>query len=183
MLVNAMEISGIDGNFRITCVLRENRDSLVATLEAFVHDPLISWRLLNHADKYVLSLFYTCMHNLHMSYLSNRLRFVSTRDCYRLKGKKGPEYQQSNTNGNPNPNAHNGNNAPVAPASGKMADSDAAAIASNTTAGQPPSQPDPASLKTNEPPSTATKTSTASTVMTIVKIFDDISLTRRKRPV
>lgn len=28
-------------------ILRENRDSLVATLEAFVHDPLISWRLLN----------------------------------------------------------------------------------------------------------------------------------------
>jgi serine/threonine-protein kinase mTOR len=33
--------------------LRENRDSLVATLEAFVHDPLISWRLLN-TKKYVL---------------------------------------------------------------------------------------------------------------------------------
>ena len=33
-------------------VLRENRDSLVATLEAFVHDPLISWRLLN-INKYV----------------------------------------------------------------------------------------------------------------------------------
>ena len=52
MLVNAMEVSGIEGNFRLTCekvmsVLRENRDSLVATLEAFVHDPLISWRLLN----------------------------------------------------------------------------------------------------------------------------------------
>ena len=28
-------------------VLRENRDSLVAALEAFVHDPLIRWRLLN----------------------------------------------------------------------------------------------------------------------------------------
>jgi hypothetical protein len=33
-------------------ILRENRDSLVATLEAFVHDPLISWRLLN-TKKYV----------------------------------------------------------------------------------------------------------------------------------
>ena len=32
-------------------VLRENRDSLVATLEAFVHDPLISWRLLNNNNK------------------------------------------------------------------------------------------------------------------------------------
>ena len=29
-------------------ILRDNRDSLVATLEAFVHDLLlISWRLLN----------------------------------------------------------------------------------------------------------------------------------------
>jgi hypothetical protein len=56
MLVNAMEVSGIEGSYRITCekvmaVLRENRDSLVATLEAFVLDPLISWRLLNTGKK------------------------------------------------------------------------------------------------------------------------------------
>jgi FKBP12-rapamycin complex-associated protein len=55
MLVSAMEVSGIEGSYRLTCekvmgVLRENYDSLVATLEAFVHDPLISWRLL-HSDK------------------------------------------------------------------------------------------------------------------------------------
>ncbi|CAK4675995.1 unnamed protein product, partial [Aphanomyces euteiches] len=42
---------GIEGTFRHTCeasmrVLRENRDSLMALLEAFVHDPLITWRLL-----------------------------------------------------------------------------------------------------------------------------------------
>ena len=52
MLINALEVSGIEGSFRLTCektmsVLRENRDSLVAMLEAFVYDPLISWRLLN----------------------------------------------------------------------------------------------------------------------------------------
>lgn len=52
MLVSAMEVAGIEGNFRATCeqvmaVLRENRDSLLATLEAFVYDPLISWRLMN----------------------------------------------------------------------------------------------------------------------------------------
>ena len=52
MLVMAMEVSGIEGTFRLTCervmkVMRENRDSLIAVLEAFVHDPLISWRLLN----------------------------------------------------------------------------------------------------------------------------------------
>ena len=27
-------------------VLRENRESLMAVLEALVHDPLISWRLI-----------------------------------------------------------------------------------------------------------------------------------------
>lgn len=51
MLVQAMEVSGIEGTFRFTCeavmrVLRENRDSVMAMLEAFVHDPLINWRLL-----------------------------------------------------------------------------------------------------------------------------------------
>lgn len=51
MLVNAMEVSGIEGNFRFTCenvmrVMRESKDSVMAMLEAFVHDPLINWRLL-----------------------------------------------------------------------------------------------------------------------------------------
>ena len=51
MLVNAMEISGIEGNFRSSCeavmgMLRNNKDSVLAMLEAFVHDPLINWRLL-----------------------------------------------------------------------------------------------------------------------------------------
>jgi FKBP12-rapamycin complex-associated protein len=51
MMVNAMEVTGIEGSFRSDCecvmrILRENRDSLTAMLEAFVHDPLISWRLL-----------------------------------------------------------------------------------------------------------------------------------------
>jgi phosphatidylinositol kinase/protein kinase (PI-3 family) len=52
MLVKAMEVSGIEGSYRSTCertmtVLRESRDSLVAMLEAFVYDPLISWRLVD----------------------------------------------------------------------------------------------------------------------------------------
>ena len=51
MLVNAMEVSGIEGNFRTTCeavmsVLRKNKESLMAVLEAFVHDPLINWRIM-----------------------------------------------------------------------------------------------------------------------------------------
>ena len=52
MLIKAMEVSGIEGSYRSTCertmtVLRESRDSLVAMLEAFVYDPLISWRLVD----------------------------------------------------------------------------------------------------------------------------------------
>ncbi|DBA66640.1 TPA: hypothetical protein ACH3X2_002209 [Trebouxia sp. C0005] len=52
MMTKAMEVSGIEGNFRFTCenvvrVLRSNKDSVMAMLEAFVHDPLINWRLLN----------------------------------------------------------------------------------------------------------------------------------------
>ncbi|KAM0066920.1 putative non-specific serine/threonine protein kinase [Helianthus debilis subsp. tardiflorus] len=52
MLVKAMEVSGLEGNFRSTCenvmqVLRTNKDSVMAMMEAFVHDPLINWRLFN----------------------------------------------------------------------------------------------------------------------------------------
>jgi len=51
MLTRAMEVSGIEGSFRYTCelsmkVLRDNKDSLMAVLEAFVYDPLINWRLM-----------------------------------------------------------------------------------------------------------------------------------------
>eukprot|EP00667_Euglena_gracilis_P000062 EG_transcript_62 len=56
MLVNAMEVSGIEGNYRFTCeqvmrVLRDNKDSVMAMLEAFAHDPLISWRLVGKDKK------------------------------------------------------------------------------------------------------------------------------------
>lgn len=52
MLEKAMEVSGIEGNFRSTCekvlhVLRNEKDSITAMMEAFVHDPLINWRLFN----------------------------------------------------------------------------------------------------------------------------------------
>lgn len=56
MMIEAMEVSGIEGTFRATCelvmrVLRNEKQSLMAMLEAFVHDPLINWRLaLNHTD-------------------------------------------------------------------------------------------------------------------------------------
>ncbi|XP_064598762.1 serine/threonine-protein kinase mTOR-like [Liolophura sinensis] len=56
MLINAMEVTGIDGNYTMTCesvmeVLREHKDSLMAVLEAFVYDPLLNWRLMDTTTK------------------------------------------------------------------------------------------------------------------------------------
>lgn len=56
MLISAMEVSGIEGTYRTTSekvmsVLRENRDSVMAVLEAFVYDPLINWRLLQQPQQ------------------------------------------------------------------------------------------------------------------------------------
>lgn len=50
MLTFAMEVSNIEGSFRTICenvmrVLRENKESLMAVLEAFIHDPLLTWKL------------------------------------------------------------------------------------------------------------------------------------------
>lgn len=50
-LASLLQVSGIEGTFKITCqhtmrVLRENKESIIAVLEAFVHDPLINWRLV-----------------------------------------------------------------------------------------------------------------------------------------
>lgn len=44
------QVSGIEGSFKNTCeitmrVLRDNDTAIAALLEAFVYDPLISWRL------------------------------------------------------------------------------------------------------------------------------------------
>ncbi|KAF2425315.1 FAT-domain-containing protein [Tothia fuscella] len=52
MLTYAMEVSNIEGSYRTTCehvmrVLRENKESVMAVLEAFIHDPLLTWRLNN----------------------------------------------------------------------------------------------------------------------------------------
>ena len=49
MFINAMEVSGIEGTFRLTCekvlrVLRDNSERLLTVLETFVYDPLLSWR-------------------------------------------------------------------------------------------------------------------------------------------
>ncbi|KAJ6237501.1 serine/threonine-protein kinase mtor [Anaeramoeba flamelloides] len=56
MLVNAMEISGTEGVFTFTCknvmkVLRDNKESLMTILEAFVYDPLVDWKLGNDLNE------------------------------------------------------------------------------------------------------------------------------------
>ncbi|KAL6718509.1 phosphatidylinositol kinase-related protein kinase tor1 [Lecanora helva] len=50
MLTFAMEVSNIDGSYKISSeavmrVIRDNKESLMAVLEAFIHDPLLNWRL------------------------------------------------------------------------------------------------------------------------------------------
>lgn len=57
MLINAMEVTGIEGTYRMTCekvmhVLRKNKDSLMAVLEAFIYDPLLDWRLVGKNNNY-----------------------------------------------------------------------------------------------------------------------------------
>ncbi|XP_038222262.1 serine/threonine-protein kinase mTOR [Zerene cesonia] len=52
MLINAMEVTGIEGTYRRTCesvmeVLHRHKDSVMAVLEAFVYDPLLNWRLID----------------------------------------------------------------------------------------------------------------------------------------
>jgi FKBP12-rapamycin complex-associated protein len=57
MLTYAMEVSTIEGSYRTTCehvmrVLRDNKESLMAVLEAFIHDPLLTWRLDPREDTF-----------------------------------------------------------------------------------------------------------------------------------
>lgn len=56
LLISKVQVSGIkgQGSYRNTCVitmevLRKNKDSLLAVLEAFVWDPLVNWRLMQLA--------------------------------------------------------------------------------------------------------------------------------------
>jgi len=51
MLTNCMGHAGMAGTFKVTAykvmrVLHENRDSVLAMLEAFVYDPMVGWRVL-----------------------------------------------------------------------------------------------------------------------------------------
>lgn len=72
MLNYAMEVSGIEGSFRITCehvmrVLRDNKESLMAILEAFAYDPLINWGLISQQRRWLNQRVYV----FHKSTLQN----------------------------------------------------------------------------------------------------------------
>lgn len=51
MLMHTMKVSGIQGSFKdmrsiSMQVLRDNKELLMAFLEAFIYNPLINWRLM-----------------------------------------------------------------------------------------------------------------------------------------
>ena len=56
-IVDAFGISGTDGLYRRSCeismsVLRDNADTLLNVLHAFVHDPLVEWKNTKDKDKH-----------------------------------------------------------------------------------------------------------------------------------
>ncbi|KAF9437779.1 phosphatidylinositol kinase- protein kinase tor1 [Entomortierella beljakovae] len=79
MLVKAMGVSGTEGSFRNTSdnvmrVLRENKESVMAVLEAFVHDPLINWRILNTSPRQPASTTQNRNGTLHESFIADEAR-------------------------------------------------------------------------------------------------------------
>ncbi|KAJ7688699.1 hypothetical protein B0H17DRAFT_938064 [Mycena rosella] len=47
-MIDGMGVTGVEGVFRISCevtlqLLRDNKDSLMSVLDAFIHDPLVEW--------------------------------------------------------------------------------------------------------------------------------------------
>jgi FKBP12-rapamycin complex-associated protein len=54
VLVNAMEACGTEGTFKSTCekvmnIMRSNKEVILALLEEFICDPIITWRLINES--------------------------------------------------------------------------------------------------------------------------------------
>lgn len=59
-----MEVTGIEGNYRLTCervlrLLRNNNDSILAVLEAFVYDPVLNWRLAESEKNFLFFPLFT----------------------------------------------------------------------------------------------------------------------------
>ncbi|KAJ2028280.1 phosphatidylinositol kinase- protein kinase tor1, partial [Coemansia sp. S3946] len=90
MLIMPMEVSTIEGTFKFTAnhtmrVLRANRDSLMAVLEAFVFDPLVSWSYIRDPDN------------------ADDAAMAANR-------RRPPANANANTNANANANANGANN-------------------------------------------------------------------------
>lgn len=47
-MIDGLGVTGVEGVFRTACevtlqLLRDNKDSLMSVLDAFIHDPLVEW--------------------------------------------------------------------------------------------------------------------------------------------
>ncbi|KEG11442.1 phosphatidylinositol 3-kinase tor [Trypanosoma grayi] len=86
MLRNALDVSGVQGAFRITAetamsVLRNGSHSVLAILEAFIRDPLISWRLMNRPgeEPEASTDHRTIEEQMRVAKLQSHLRYVGER--------------------------------------------------------------------------------------------------------
>jgi FKBP12-rapamycin complex-associated protein len=117
MLTYAMEVSNIEGSYRTTCenvmrVLRDNKESLMAVLEAFIHDPLLTWRL-NSRESPQETSFVSERRQSIMGVPADNANFPpvgSLRQAGSLTGR--PRTRSSGTGKRPT-NLTNGNSGPV----------------------------------------------------------------------
>ena len=103
MLCKAMEVTGIDGTFRMTCehimdVLRKNRDSLMAVLVTFVHDPLLNWRLLEEGGAASVTSNRSSQIAQHQQHFQPHLSTVNEEDSEHANsiGSEQQSHQQQN---------------------------------------------------------------------------------------
>jgi FKBP12-rapamycin complex-associated protein len=90
LLVNAMDVCGTEGTFKSTCeivmkTMRENKEVILALLEEFICDPIISWRLGNET----LSESGTDLSNssIHVDkIIDNSLKSITIEDSFKNEG-------------------------------------------------------------------------------------------------
>ncbi|KAJ7893431.1 hypothetical protein B0H14DRAFT_2684894 [Mycena olivaceomarginata] len=66
-IIDGLGVTGVEGVFRIACevtmqLLRDNKDSLMSVLDAFIHDPLVEWE--DEKRKLVLEMLTTPRRNV-----------------------------------------------------------------------------------------------------------------------
>lgn len=114
MLIKAMEVTGIDGTYRRTCesvmsVLRRNKDSLMAVLEAFVYDPLLNWRLLDTTDKLHRSKTNDGIGSLENSLNDDAIYSLIMNTTNQMMNVVPPKIDEIGENGSDNGMVHNPN--------------------------------------------------------------------------